>query len=350
MRLIERTSTFRPGPAAAILCLLTCSVLAWTAATADEGADGNRPNRQGAALSEILSLPPNDVVPALVRALREEPIFQHPDWKHRGYSVLLSMNGVAYASGVRQFARGLNDPVVSCLCVYALGTVPSGRSNEVLPALTDYLDRMLAGQAVPCADTNMLFEAIAALGRDARSLSGRFERVVTDSTRPVSLRGQAARTLANVAGVVQFTRVTERVMAIDSIGSRLLLNALLLEGEKERWSYLPASGEVRKSMSHLMANLLNVRPERSYLERAKLGADAPQVLAEAALLKERIEIGSLIIESIGRYQPQYAGGLMLIWIEELRTVAYQDPSMSVRLRARTKLVRAEQRMAYFGTQ
>jgi len=335
---------------AILIGLLAVGVLPWTKIAADEDPDATRPVSQGAALSDILSLPPTDVVPALVRALRNEPIFQHPDWKHRGYSVLLSLNGVAYSSGVRQFARGLYDPVVSCLCVYALGTVPSERSSEVLPALTDYLDRMLAGQPVPCSDTNMLLEAVAGLGRNARSLSGRFENVVTDSTRPILLRGQAARSLANVAGIVQFIRVTEQVMPTDSISARLLQNALLLEGEKEHWSFLAASPEVRKSMSHLMSHLLDVRPARSYLERARLGSDAPQVQAETALLRERIDVGSLVIESIGRYQPRYAGGLMILWIEELRTVAQQDQSMSVRLLARTKLVRAEQRMAYFGTQ
>lgn len=350
MRFRTGIAAFRAMRVAALCVLVTAQILAVRLAGADEGADAGRRPSQGAALSDILSLPPNDVVPALVRALRDEPMFKHPDWKHRGYSVLLSMNGVAYSAGVRQFARGLQDPVVSCLCVYALGTVPPERKGEVLEPLTDYLDRMLAGHRVPCSDTNMLFEAIAGLGRSARSLSGRFERVVADSSRPVSMRGQAARTLARVAGLVRFVHFTEEIMGADSIASRQLLGALLLEGEKGRWSSLPASSEVRKSMSGLMSQLLHVRPERGYLERVKLGTDAPEVLAEAALLKERIDVGSLLMESIGRYQPRYAGGLMMIWIEELRTVADQDPSMSVRLLARTKLVRAEQRMAYFGTQ
>jgi hypothetical protein len=331
-------------------CLVASGVLTWNRVGADDNSDAGGPTSQASALSDILSLPPTDVVPALARALRDEPIFRHPDWKHRGYSVLLSMNGVAYRAGVRQFAQGLKDPVVSCLCVYALGTVPPERSSEVLPALTEQLDLMLAGRPVPCADTNLLFKAIAGPGRHAHPLADRFERVVTDSTRPIPMRGQAARTLAHVAGIVRYIRVTEKVMAKDSVGARLLLNALLLEGEKERWSFLPASSEVRKSMSGLISHLLNVRPQRSYLERAKLGADAPEVLAEAALLKERIDVGGLLIESIGRYQSQYAGGLMMIWIEALRAVVAQDPSMSVRLLARTKLARAEQRMAYFGTQ
>lgn len=350
MRFRKGTTPCRAVRAVFLSCLVAFGVLTWTCVGADDNSDAGGPTSQLSALSDILSLPPSDVVPALVRALRDEPIFKHPDWKHRGYSVLLSMNGVAYSVGVRQFARGLKDPVVSCLCVYALGTVPQARSGEVLPALTAYLDLMLAGQPVPCADTNLMFEAIAGLGRNARPLAGRFERVVTDSTRPIPMRGRAARTLAHVAGIVRYIQVTEQVMAKDSVGSRLLLNALLLEGEKERWSFLEASSEVRKSMSGLMSHLLHVRPQRSYLERAKLGADAPEVLAEAALLKERIEVGGLLIESIGRYQSRYAGGLMMIWIEALRTVVDQDPSMSVRLLARTKLVRAEQRMAYFGAQ
>jgi len=348
MRLRQRTSTDRPV-ASAIGCGLLVLCLVAAPALADDYGDAGRTAGQGAALSDILSLPPGDVVPALVRALRNEPMFRHPDWKHRGYSVLLSMNGVAYTSGVRQFIRGLDDPVVGCLCVYALGTVGSERAGLAVPALTDYLDRMMAGQPVACADTNMLFESIAAHGRDARSLATRLEGLVTDPTRPVAIRGQAARTLVRVGGIVNFIRVTEAVMTSDSIGGRLALNSLLLEGEKEHWSFIPASSEVRKSMSALMDHLLEVRPERSYLERVKLGSDAPQVVAESALLKERIDVGSLIMESIGRYQPRYAGGLMMIWIEELRTTAEQDPSMSVRLLARTKLVRAEQRIAYFGT-
>jgi hypothetical protein len=348
MRLRKRTSS--DWPVASAICFgLLVLCLAAAPARADDYADNGPSNGQGAALSDILSLPPGDVVPALVRALRNEPMFRHPDWKHRGYSVLLSMNGVAYTTGVRQFIRGLDDPVVSCLCVYALGTVGPERSALAVPALTDYLERMMAGQPVACADTNMLFEAIAAHGRDARALGSRLESVVTDTTRPVAMRGQAARTLVRVGGIVNFIGVTEAVMKSDSIGGRLALNSLLLEGEKEHWSFIPASSEVRKSMSALMDHLLDVRPERSYLERVKLGSDAPQVLAESALLKERIDVGSLIIESIGRFQPRYAGGLMMIWIEELRATAKQDPSMSVRLLARTKLVRAEQRIAYFGT-
>jgi hypothetical protein len=314
----------------------------------EQGA--SRPARQSSALSDILSLPPNDVVPALVRAIQNEPIFQHPDWKHRGYSVLLSINGVASLTGVRQFARGLDDPVASCLCIYALGTAPAESRGPAVTALSKYLDRVLTSRPVACTDTVALFTALGGLGRSAESLVPRLEEVVADPSRPVSLRGQAAKTLARVAGMVHYIEFTDKVIAADSVGSRLLLNALLLEGEETQWSALPASSQARKAFAGLLEDLLHVRPPRSYLERVKLGNDAPVVHAETALLKERIDLGSLVVESVGRHQPRYAGDAMLIWIDALRGLVASDPNMSVRLAARTKLARAEQRMAYFGTQ
>jgi hypothetical protein len=348
--IVERLNAARRPLMTCMVWLCAALVCGQASGLCAQESGSDRGPRQTSALSDILSLPPGDVVPALVRALQQEPIFQHPDWKHRGYSVLLSMNGVASPAGIRQFRKGLEDPVVSCLCVYALGTAPPENRGAAVAGLSDYLDRMLAGDWVPCADTNALFVAIGGLGRSAQSLAMRLQGVVADSSRPVFLRGQAAKTLARVDGLVHFVGFTEKLMARDTIASRLLLSALVLEGEAGQWSVLAASSEARRSFSDLLSSLLDVRPERSYLERVKLGNDAPVIIRESELLKERIEIGNLLVESIGRYQPRYAGDPMLIWIDELRHLVASDPNMSVRLAARTKLVRAEQRMAYFGTQ
>jgi hypothetical protein len=278
-------------------------------------------------LADILALPDTDVVPALIHAIRKDPLFFDDDWKHQGYELLVSMDGSKYKAGVRQFVAGMHDPAVSCICLYAISTAPKTWHRMVVPGLKKYLDKLLQGNAPPCNDISSLFDAISHFGRHSSSMASSFEEIVEDTLTLPVIRGMAARVLIHVSGVVNHVKVTERLMAKDTVAARLMLNILLLEGEKTRWGFLEKSA-ARKEVSKLLVSQLLIAKDRAAMER--------------------ITIGALLIESIARYHPRYAVPFVGPWVSALEHVQEHNRYIAVRVSAMTRIKEAKQLLAFAG--
>lgn len=308
-----------------MLCITLCLV-ALPSVSGDRRAHADAPV-YSRTLADILALPDADVIPSLIGAIRNDPLFRDDDWKHQAYELLVSANGSNSRAAVRQFIVGMNDPAVSCICLYALGTAPKSWHDMIVPRLAQYFDKLLDGTASPCNDISSLFDAISRFGRNSSSMAKDFEYLVRDTLTLPIIRGMAARVLINVVGVVSHVRITESLMAEDTIAGRLMLNVLLLEGESKQWSFLDKTS-ARKKVSGLLVSQLMAGKKRGVMER--------------------ITIGSLIIESIARYQPRHAVKFVGPWINALQFVKKHNGFIGVRVHAMIKIKEAKQLMAFAG--
>lgn len=306
---------------AVVLCLVAMPVA--------DGGNKEQANAQSSSrsLAEILALPDADIVPTLLKAIRNDPLFQDDDWKHQGYELLVSVDGHKHKAAVRQFVKGMNDPAVSCICLYALSTAPVAWHDMVVPSIKKYLDRILEGNVPPCNDISSLFEAVSHFGRHSSSMARTFEAIVEDTLTMSVIRGMAARVLMNVAGVVNHVRATEKLLADDSVGARLMLNVLLLEGESTRWSFL-RNDKARKAVAGLLVKQVQAVKKRAVMER--------------------ITIGGLLIESIARSQPRYAATFVAPWIKALKQVEKTNRYIGVRVNAMTKINEAQKLLLHVG--
>ena len=80
----------------AILCLVAMPSL-----VGDRHAYADPP-AYSSTLADILALPDADVIPSLIKSIRNDPLFRDDDWKHQAYELLVSANGANSRAGVRQ--------------------------------------------------------------------------------------------------------------------------------------------------------------------------------------------------------------------------------------------------------
>lgn len=309
-----------------VMCATILCLVAVPSALSNRRVLADSP-QYASTLADILALPDGDVVPSLIRSIRNDPLFQDDDWKHQAYELLVSVNGADSRSGVRQFVRGMNDPAVSCICLYALGTAPKSMHAIIVPKLKRYLDKLLEGGVAPCNDFASLFDAISRFGMKSASMARSFEYLVKDTLTDLEIRGMAAGVLISIAGVVNHVKITEKLMVDDSIAGRLMVSVLLLEGEEMRWSFLKRAS-ARKAVSGLLVSQLMSAKKRAAMER--------------------ITVGALLIESIARYQPRYSVSFVAPWIGALQYVQKNNRYIGVRVHAMIKIKEAKQLLAFAG--
>jgi len=236
------------GVCSAVVCCggdnPTCATIQGCLDQIVESASTRSYEAQVRAQEWLLAQPPEMVVPAVLRALAENPGFQRPGARVVAYRILTGLRAAQDAETVKRIISDVNapDPAVQAACISALALASSDEGARVATALIPLLSDAKADPYVK----QKALETLARVGRSATDALPIVESLFQDESADEQIRWAAAWAMMSVGGLPY---AIEQFQHLDATGLKVVLWALprhiVEHGDRKRYVDDPKFEEAR---------------------------------------------------------------------------------------------------------
>jgi len=156
--------------------------------------------RESSSAKEELEVAPKEIViPAIVSALRDDPMFVDSGPRQKAYAILVHHQAGEHPLGIQQFIRGLAEPKVRVWCARGLTKVDSDHRAQVIEALTKTL--VIPADSVEESSLQEVVRSLGSYGPVAKEALGPIAELFGNPSVATRLRGTAAGAMLQIGGL-----------------------------------------------------------------------------------------------------------------------------------------------------